>query len=402
MASEDRPRVASMHAMNTAAAIEQVLSLGKKSSTYKLGLLRALVDFVIEQPAQEPRNGFHRIPAIELARRVLGLYWRPVRLGIQQGTQGTEKIPATIDELAASGVAVPGVELASERSGLPLMNWIETTEAIPPAIVHALIEVRGVLLGQPIQYLHNVPGGEVGIFSLLMQGLPASADYEASRKAAMTAGARPRGSSWAELLASEPADLVLSARSYEEITEVRFWLRDSINIRWARECEGYRGAPVPLEAFEFGEPARDSLIVQSVKRLYTSIGLKTCLYSDQPLPPSWDLDHLLPWSRFPVDLFWNLVPAHPDMNRGKGGKFDLLPRLAEVRPAYEKFLGRVLASNDKLVVKHLRITWRRYFQVQLGESEAEAAAERIWSVVESSWHRLAKAGVRVWQAGEAA
>lgn len=57
--------------MNTVAAIEQILSRGGMETTYKLAVLRAIVDFVIEHPAREPRNGLHRIPVIELARRAL-------------------------------------------------------------------------------------------------------------------------------------------------------------------------------------------------------------------------------------------------------------------------------------------------------------------------------------------
>ena len=47
------------------------------------------VDIVIEQPAQEPRNGFHLIPTVELARLLLEACYQednqnqnPLRIGI--------------------------------------------------------------------------------------------------------------------------------------------------------------------------------------------------------------------------------------------------------------------------------------------------------------------------------
>lgn len=89
--------------MNTSAEIERVLSEGKKQSTYKLAVLRALVEHVIEHPAQEPRNGFHRIPIVDLARRVIALYWRPTLLGTPQGRSRKEAIPRAIQRLRSLG-----------------------------------------------------------------------------------------------------------------------------------------------------------------------------------------------------------------------------------------------------------------------------------------------------------
>ena len=102
-----QPRL--VQGMNTAATIERILSHGKKSSTYKLALLRAVVDFVIEQPAQEPRNGFHLIPVVELARRFVAYYWKPALLNVPQGTQRAV-IPEALRKLRSDGFAAASID----------------------------------------------------------------------------------------------------------------------------------------------------------------------------------------------------------------------------------------------------------------------------------------------------
>jgi hypothetical protein len=128
--------------MNTVAAIEQVLSRGRKESTYKLAVLRALVDFVIEHPGREPRNGLHYIPVVEIARRVLTFYWRPTLDGIPQGRRqrrrGAAKalaagqepewvipvIERTVRDLAQGHTTIVGIDMSSPASGLALANWL--------------------------------------------------------------------------------------------------------------------------------------------------------------------------------------------------------------------------------------------------------------------------------------
>lgn len=113
--------------MNTAATIELILSQGRKTSTYKLCVLRALVDISIEAPGRQPSNGLHFIPVVDLARRALAYYWHPSLLGIPQMVKldAAKSIPAYAAGLARSDVVVPGINLLDynaggrSRSGLP-------------------------------------------------------------------------------------------------------------------------------------------------------------------------------------------------------------------------------------------------------------------------------------------
>ena len=42
-----------------------------------------------------------------------------------------------------------------------------------------------------------------------------------------------------------------------------------------------------------------------------------CLYCQQPLPMRAQVDHFIPWSRYPADLGHNFVLAHRGCNNAK-------------------------------------------------------------------------------------
>jgi len=389
--------------MNTAAQIERVLSQGQMSSTYKLAVLRSLVDFVIEHPAREAQNGFHFIPVVELARRVLTYYWGPSLLGIAQGPGGNPPvIPRVVNELATSDLDIPGVMGRAAEGGFAVGELILNAAELPRQIVATLVKVRKTLLAQPLQYIHNVAGETEQLFSLWTEeGISPGAPYEDHRKAALSGGRKLRGAtSWLELLRREHCQVVFSARSYEEIAELRYWLRDAIIIRWVRECErfGDKGAHVPVHAFELFPMERDNERVALLKQLYRGLGKERCLYSGEALGRTFDLDHLLPWSRFPVNLFWNMVPATPKANRGKGGKFDRIPRWTDdLEGRYRQFLLDCTHSDSDLIQMDIHETYRRYFQQpEPLTDDPDKVARELLNIVEHSHGKLLSAGVPVW------
>lgn len=389
--------------MNTAAQIERVLSLGQMSSTYKLAVLRALVDFVIEHPAREAQNGFHFIPIMELARRVLTYYWGPSLYGIAQGPSSNPPIiPRVVNDLATSDLVIPGVIGRPAEGGLAAGEWILNAPKLPRQVVANLIKVRHTLLTQPLQYIHNIDGEKEQLFSLWVEErISPGAPYEDHRKAALSGGRKLHGATnWLELIRREPCQIVLSSRSYEEIAELRYWLRDAIIIRWMRQCERFsgKGVSVPVHAFELFPLERDNDRVVQLKQLYLDLGKKNCLYSGEALGRTFDLDHLLPWSRFPVNLFWNLVPATSKANRGKGGKFDRIPRWTKnLKDRYGDFLLTCTKSNSDLILADIHATYRRYFQQPkpLIDDPVKVAKELL-NIVEHSHGRLLSAGVPVW------
>lgn len=277
---------------------------------------------------------------------------------------------------------------------MPLVMWVTSAESLPRALVETLVSVRTTLVEQPFQYLPNVGDRRLDIFSLVTDGADPKADYEGHRKAANRGRPFALASTWVELLDAEPSSVVLSARAYEEISEMRFWLHDAIVLRWAQQCAGWSKSPVSIDTFEVtGPEPRNLEVVPKLKRLYESLGLVACIYSQKALSGRWDLDHVLPVSRFPVNYFWNLLPADPRVNNEKRARLPVL--LEPLRARYRAFVERCVSSQDELVQAHLRASYREYFQ-QGDVPESRDAVDGVCSLFESSYARLEQAGVDIW------
>lgn len=385
--------------MHAASIIERILEHGAKSSTYKLAILRALVDHTIEHPAQEPRNGLHHVPIVDVARRVLLYYWRPALQRVPQSpTPG--RIVRMIRGLADA--PLPGVASHEATAPAVIARMFDAAQSLDDSLIDAVLEVRHTLFDQPLRYIHNVgTQSHAELFSLLTIPLPGTTapapwDYDGHRKA------RPprselRARDWPTMLARERSFIVVAARTYEELSTLRYWLRDAILQRWLRECQRFSKSETPVASpaiFELPEPARDSIIVKQIRSLYRDIGLRRCLYTDRDLPTRWHLDHVLPHARFPVNTFWNLVPAYPVANSQKSDSIPLFD--PALRARYQDHLDRCLDQGGELIGSQVQDTWRRYYQGPPPDSRT-ARLQGLWSLMDRTWGRLQDAGVPTWQ-----
>lgn len=67
----------------------------------------------------------------------------------------------------------------------------------------------------------------------------------------------------------------------------------------------------------------------------------TCLYCQKPLPKQVQVDHFIPWSRYPADLGHNFVLAHNNCNNAKSDTW-------QPRANFLKWLGqRINESEDR-------------------------------------------------------
>ena len=65
---------------------------------------------------------------------------------------------------------------------------------------------------------------------------------------------------------------------------------------------------------------------------------------------------------------------------------------------YRDFLHLVTAQPTPLILAGLDWTWRKYFQSAPPTSPTPAqTTQSLWSIMESSWQRLERAGVDVWK-----
>jgi 5-methylcytosine-specific restriction endonuclease McrA len=95
-------------------------------------------------------------------------------------------------------------------------------------------------------------------------------------------------------------------------------LRDLIQGAWVRFVQRLNanniGNVTDLGMFLFGHE-RASL--DAYRSIFTDIQKGNCLYCRKPLPRNPQVDHFVPWSRYPADLGHNFVLAHSTCNNAK-------------------------------------------------------------------------------------
>ena len=135
------------------------------------------------------------------------------------------------------------------------------------------------------------------------------------------------------------------------------WIEPMLVGEWARMIEGYqqRQASGALSgdvqsALRWTEPERDTSFVRElVKRRFETGRPVACVWTGRKLQPNHvDIDHCLPWSAWPCDDLWNLLPSVPALNRhAKGERLPSAERLETSRAAIKAWWqDAYLDSND--------------------------------------------------------
>jgi hypothetical protein len=132
--------------------IIDILQSGKKTSTYKLAVLQALIDCSMERVPDDPHASVD-VPLDELTDRVIELYWpqtRPLAWNenrpLRQASEGSEILNA-VGDLRKAAKARPNRLLADARADAP------------DAYDNTFMRVKRTLVRYPLRLLQNVPGG---------------------------------------------------------------------------------------------------------------------------------------------------------------------------------------------------------------------------------------------------
>jgi HNH endonuclease len=95
-------------------------------------------------------------------------------------------------------------------------------------------------------------------------------------------------------------------------------IRDLIEGAWIRFVQQINvsklGGVTDIGAFLFGEERGN---LDAYRPILMALQKGTCLYCGGNLPKETDVDHFIPWSRYPADLGQNFVLAHKKCNNAK-------------------------------------------------------------------------------------
>lgn len=274
----------------------QVLEYGSFSATYKYALVTALLDlcFELTTPQGDPPT---TITTRQVAEKVTALYWdhavpfergAVLRQGGNRAGQQAEILRAIQrlrDRLAGS--AEERIDRARTHHGTAFATLVD--------------EVEWKLIEMPIPRLQRVGRSEDRF--LYEYGWS-----EGITRALVTAYQRGDRSAFDNRLLLKPG----VADGLVRLTGV---LRPIVQREWALMIAGMNGLPdARLEEFLFGA---GRLSLTTVRAPLRDLQSGRCFYCEEPLKDAAEVDHFIPWSRYPENGLDNLVVAHPACNHSK-------------------------------------------------------------------------------------
>jgi len=375
--------------MNAMQMLESILNASKMNSTYKLGLLTSVVDFIIENPIEPQQNNFHFIPTFYLAKQFLAYYFPLIINDVKQVPKKEKvqfvKIRPKILKL---------IESEKEKKELPfplitentnkLMFFIKENNILPKKVVQLLFDIRSIIIDQPMRYIRNIKSEKVSIFGLLSNDINFQDIYDKHLESGkdLKWANNKNLKNWDELLNTENLFLFFGHQTYTEISSFRFWLRDVLIKRWAQLCnESYNDVQKSLLSyFDLWKetPNRDSALIKKYRTLYLENGLRSCIYCNKSVNENLELDHFLPWSKYPVNGFWNLYPSCSKCNSSKTNKIPIMTpkRKLRIRSHLETCLE--LSYKKSNLIKHdFNDLYSRKFKSKFSEVSPDKVVDQI-------------------------
>lgn len=283
-----------------------VLDEGRRTATYKLAVLLALLDCCVLGTDAHGRAP-QAVPVRDLARRVLELYWPQVRpyTGGTVLSQSSQPRAVTVD-------AVRALRTAAEQAGATTPAGAE--RLLPDLFAHTVATLELNLVQMPLGKLQRPQGYSASGAS----GYPRFLYDDRAFSESVTA----------RQLQRQPLQVVLQPGVPDWLVSLSGLLRPLIELHWTRAVAAFNRQDLAEDRLRdhlFGservrlEPLRPGLLEAQQGR---------CFYCREPLPAKGvEVDHFVPWSRLPNDALGNLVLADRRCNGTKRDHYADLPLL---------------------------------------------------------------------------
>lgn len=341
----------------------------EKSSTYKLGLLRALTRVADAMPALALMRDDGDV--FDLPLGAVAMAW--VRQYLPLVAAGLPQVPKA-NGADGLGFAKKGFRWllgrAFEARRLKPGAVFQGDEAY--AVFRALRESSDTIHNMPATFI-RYPGSDRQVFETRRGGTVR----------ARSAVALDRELMWSLGTISVPGHVWRTMQRYSA------WIEPVLVAEWSRLVRQYSGK-VPRDvhigevevALSWQDPGRrDTAVAREVARKLLGRGEEIrCVWTGRRLSmKQLDIDHCLPWSVWPTDDLWNLVPSSRKVNLIKGGRLPAREVLAAAKPAVLDWWGRAWMADPVLASRFSR------------ESEAafsldQTTPEAIFAGLE--WRRL--------------
>jgi hypothetical protein len=339
--------------LSVAAYVIELLEDGKRTATYKLALLTALLDLAMQAPAVPPQSAVS-IRTIDIAHCVIGGYWPHTLIYRKTGHILIQNSQKDEDSMLLGGSGIVR-KVADFR--LALRNELNGREpsfadAVASSSYRNLLrDIETILVKMPIPKLQVLPGGNVA--RLYVMGwqqndssidLGKSVDLESGISQSLSLKQR-LPDRFIQLLPG-----VLAA-----FQSLNVLLRSYIQNCWVDQVVSLNKATLQdSDVSSVGEFlfSRTRVSTQVLQQPLMTLQKSRCFYCGSQIRKEPEVDHFIPWSRIPDDGLHNLVAAHADCNRSKS---NLLPSLEHL----DAWLTRNADQEDEIRerIHEINVSW---------------------------------------------
>jgi HNH endonuclease len=321
--------------LNFITNIQRIIDEGSFVATYKFALIMSFADYSVEAGSDsgEPLQ----LTTHDIAENFVDYYWRqavPYAHGNQQNLvcilkQGTGLQPVVISRIIALHAQFNGSLAAARRDDRvwrALLNKVATTIALMP--LWKLQVVGRTII--PFLYDQHGSGNNINFKS----------------------------------------GVIYFFRKFYDL------IRNLVQSAWVRHVRMLNNdllGESDLADFLFGSERK---VLPGLREILKDVQTNNCFYCKGALREGCDIDHFVPWSRYPLDLGHNFVLAHSTCNRSKS---DLLAAPYHLESwqnrnhLHGKFLGQEF--DIRSILHNLEQTEKI---VVWAYSQAESAGANLW------------------------
>ena len=302
--------------------LRHVVLSDAKSSTYKLALMRAVARIA------DGASGVARSvddSHVSLPLGLVALYWLRLFKPLLEAD-----LPQTPTNRGSVGLgfAGEGFRAISALAHADLRIGMVFGEASSAALHRALEESSRTIVEMPARYMTYPNGG-----GPIMPGVR----KQARRPAAITLD---------EAYLASFGELRVPRHLWRALGRFDAWIEPAIVSEWARLMVRYAERQGRLldsaavgRAMAWSDPRRDVSVARAAAlRLIDRGDAVHCVWTGKRLTAeSLDMDHAFPWTAWPCDDLWNLLPAARSVNQRL--KRDLLPSASALLGARDQIIG---------------------------------------------------------------
>lgn len=302
--------------------LQRLLAEGDFVATYKHALLLSIADICVERGDDSGRR--LKITTDEVAERFIGYYWRQ---SLPYRPLGREQEGAVLKQNTGTQASiVTAIAKAREEYGDSLLQFRSRARAW----AKARSQVARTIRKQPLWRLQNV-GSERLEFLY---------DHD------------PQKGTEIELKVGVCFCFRVFHGLVQELVTAA-WLRF---VRGIGENALLLGEASDLSDFMFGSGRAPLDVYRPILTEYQGAD---CFYCMKPLRGEADVDHFVPWSRYPVDFGHNFVLAHRTCNARKADRLAAVGHLSRWCERNVKYGGELSAAfRERNVIYDLDVSWR--------------------------------------------